>query len=423
MASLSGNAFSGNKWHSPTSPRTLVALARLGMSPEGLEYDLHAQTHDIDHDLYSEERRGRVDAVNQMIEYIGKYGVTEEEGELYNLTLLVSANPLADEVIELCTRYNKPHTQETEQHRNEFNVEEHPPMNTPNKRERQEPSDSSRGLREYTQYPQVRSTSKVSTSQPLSFEDRIAQKRASISEERLRMISRAEAALQLHAKEMEAKLAHQQDRANRRYEAFERLLKEKEETRQSRLQKQHMSIQRRESAKKALAELDLNRATLLQYNLHVKELKRTRFLELREYEREQQKQKALLNSLYADVVRHRREELLAKKQEMAELAVEAKQKVFSLLDQQAVINACYHGLQTRDTLSSIVAKQANNSDATDEHFVMIERERSRGQGHINMLDSKTPSKRPHLSKSQQKDGRTCKDLSYIETIAPIRPVF
>lgn len=95
------------------------------------------------------------------------------------------------------------------------------------------------------------------------------------------MIARVEDALQTHARDMNAQTTYQQKKATRRYEALERLLKEKEEARQDHLLKQQLSVQRRENAVKTLAEIDLNRSTLLQYNLHVKELKRRRFLELK----------------------------------------------------------------------------------------------------------------------------------------------
>lgn len=423
MASLSGSNSYDVRELSPTSSKVLVALSRLGMSPEELEYHLHNKTHDIDHGHYSRETRDIIGAVNQMVEYIYKYGVTEEEGKLYNLDFLVSANPLVDEVIELCAHYDTLHTQKMNHHDGEFNVEEHPPMNTPNKRENPELLNSSRKLRVSTECSRTRRPNKVSlTSPPLSFEDRIAQKRANINEDRSKMISRAEVALQVHTKDMEEKLANQQDRANRRYEAVERLLKKKEETRQSRLLKQHTFIQRRENAKQALEELNMNRTTILQYNLHVKELKRTRFLELREYEREQQKQKALLNSFYAGIVRYRRDELLAKKQEAAELEIEAKQKVFALLDQQAVINACYRGLQARNDFSNVATRQISNIGTTSVSFNGIERELSLGHAAINHNDRISKERLP-INKTLHKNGSICNDLAYVEAIKPIQPTF
>lgn len=102
MASLT-SALSDHSAYSLTSARVLVALSRLGMSPEELECDLHANAQNADGNPCSEEIRHRLRAVNQMLEWIDKHGVTEEEGRLYNLNSCVSANPLIDEVVELCT--------------------------------------------------------------------------------------------------------------------------------------------------------------------------------------------------------------------------------------------------------------------------------------------------------------------------------
>ena len=421
MASLT-SALSDHSAYSLTSPRVLVALSRLGISPEELECDLRANAQNEDGNPCSEEIGHRLRAVNQMLEWIDKHGVTEEEGRLYNLNSRVSANPLIDEVVELCTFYSRPSTSEAAWRGKESNNEGRALVNSPSTRRRLSSSGSPKTLRMSTDPLRTRKISTVpSTSQLLSFEDRIAQKRATISAEKSKMIARAEAALQAHAQDMEAQLACQQDRASRKYVAVEKLLKEQEEARQNRLLKQHLSVQRRENAMKTLAELDLNRATLLQYNLHVKELKRTHFLELREYEKEQQKQKALLNSFYAGIVRYRREELLARKQEMAEMAIAAKQKVFSLLNQQAIINACNRGLQMRDVPTHDTLRPGSHKDTISGHF--SEAEGDQLQKLVHGSADTSPKTRPQLSKKLYNDNKVCRDLSYKETIDPIRPVF
>lgn len=369
MVSLLDPALSPHGSRSLTSPRVLVALARLGLSPEELEHDLQAQVQDKSCDPYSKETRHKLDAIKHMTEFVDKYGVTEEEGKLYSLESLVSANPLTNEVAELCTSYKMQSIRGIKHKHDDLNVEEHPLANTWSNRKRTKPSNSPKKAHASPEYSRTqRQNRALFASQPLSFDDRIAQKRASISAEKTRMIARVEDALQTHARDMNAQTTYQQEKAARRYEALERLLKEKEEARQDHLLKQQLSVQRRENAVKTLAEIDLNRSTLLQYNLHVKELKRRRFLELQDCEREQQRQKGLLNSFYADVVRHRREERLAKKQQLAEMAIAAKQKVFSLLNHQAVINACHRGLQMRNSLTKEATKLSSHASTTFGHL-------------------------------------------------------
>lgn len=80
MVSLLDPALSPHGSRSLTSPRVLVALARLGLSPEELEHDLQAQVQDKSCDPYSKETRHKLDAVKHMTEFVDKYGVTEEEG-------------------------------------------------------------------------------------------------------------------------------------------------------------------------------------------------------------------------------------------------------------------------------------------------------------------------------------------------------
>lgn len=421
MVSLLDSALSRHDLHLLTSPRVMVAFARLGMSPEELEYDLQAQAQDKNCDLYLGETGDKLNAVKQMVEYIDKYGVTEEEGMLYSLESLVSANPLANEVIELCAFYKRQSIQKVDHNHDEFNVEEHPFINTWSDKGRTKPSNPLKKVHASPEHPRIQRTSRVlSPSQSLSFEDRIAQKRASISAEKARMIAKVEAALQTHARDMEAQTTHQQEKAVKRYAALERLLKEKEEARQTHLLKQHLSAQRRENAVKTLAEIDLNRATLLQYNLHVKELKRRRFLELRDCEREQQRQKGLLNSFYADVVRHRREERLAKKQKLAEMAIAAKQKVFSLLDHQAIINACHRGLQMRDSLTNETTKLSSHTITASGH--LPEQKSEWSQKLVHAHNDTSPKNRLRLSKSLCRNSEECEDVFYITTAEPLRPV-